>query len=117
MIKRNKKVKKNNIILASGSPRRKEILSQVGLDFDVIISDVDEVITIQEDIIDNPTAMSTIVSKRYIRGIIKEESCGWISVINLAGVLIAMIDLQKNHFTIKTNKFVIILCIFTETTN
>lgn len=48
MIKRNKKVKKNNIILASGSPRRKEILSQVGLDFDVIISDVDEVITESE---------------------------------------------------------------------
>jgi septum formation protein len=48
MIKRNKKVKRNNIILASGSPRRKEILSQVGLEFDVIVSDVDEVITQSE---------------------------------------------------------------------
>lgn len=31
-----------DIILASASPRRKELLSQIGIDFDVIISDVDE---------------------------------------------------------------------------
>ncbi len=33
------------LILASGSPRRKEILTQVGLEFTVIKSDVEEVIT------------------------------------------------------------------------
>ncbi|MCQ2492322.1 MAG: Maf family protein [Lachnospiraceae bacterium] len=33
------------LILASGSPRRKEILTQVGLSFTVIKSDVEEVIT------------------------------------------------------------------------
>jgi len=32
----------NNIVLASGSPRRKELLSQVGIDFKVITSDADE---------------------------------------------------------------------------
>ena len=48
MIRKNKKNKKNNIILASGSPRRKEILEQVGLSFDVIISDVEEIITESE---------------------------------------------------------------------
>lgn len=31
-----------DIILASGSPRRREILSNMGLDFDVFISDADE---------------------------------------------------------------------------
>lgn len=35
------------LILASGSPRRKEILKQVGLDFSVLPSDVEEVITKQ----------------------------------------------------------------------
>lgn len=33
------------IILASASPRRKELLSQVGLEFEVLVSDVEEVIT------------------------------------------------------------------------
>lgn len=30
------------IVLASGSPRRKELLRQIGLDFEVILSDMDE---------------------------------------------------------------------------
>ncbi|MDO4168269.1 MAG: Maf family protein [Lachnospiraceae bacterium] len=36
-----------HLILASGSPRRKEILEQVGLDFCVLPSDVEEIITKQ----------------------------------------------------------------------
>ncbi|MGN0395954.1 MAG: Maf family protein, partial [Coprococcus sp.] len=36
-------MKKNiRIILASGSPRRRELLSQAGYEFDVIISETDE---------------------------------------------------------------------------
>lgn len=31
-----------NIILASGSPRRKELLEQIGMEFEIITSDVDE---------------------------------------------------------------------------
>ena len=33
---------KNRIILASGSPRRKELLETVGIKFEVIVSDADE---------------------------------------------------------------------------
>lgn len=33
------------MILASGSPRRRELLAQMGIDFDVIVSDADEIIT------------------------------------------------------------------------
>ena len=32
----------SKIILASGSPRRKELLEQIGIEFDIITSDVDE---------------------------------------------------------------------------
>ncbi|MBE5959241.1 MAG: septum formation protein Maf [Lachnospiraceae bacterium] len=37
--------KNKKIILASASPRRKELLKQAGYDFDVIVSNVEEVIT------------------------------------------------------------------------
>lgn len=33
------------IILASASPRRKELLAQIGLDFQIVVSDVEEIIT------------------------------------------------------------------------
>ena len=35
----------NRYILASASPRRKEILTQVGISFEVMVSDVEEIIT------------------------------------------------------------------------
>ena len=31
-----------HIILASGSPRRKELLSHLGIDFDIVVPDIDE---------------------------------------------------------------------------
>ena len=33
------------IILASASPRRKELLTQIGLTFQIVVSDVEEIIT------------------------------------------------------------------------
>lgn len=38
-------MEKLRFVLASGSPRRKELLSQVGIDFGVIVSDVEEIVT------------------------------------------------------------------------
>ena len=32
----------NKIILASGSPRRKELLSQIGIEYDVVVSNIEE---------------------------------------------------------------------------
>lgn len=40
----------NRIILASQSPRRKELLSSVGLEFEVIVSDADESVVSKEHI-------------------------------------------------------------------
>lgn len=37
-------MKFNKIILASGSPRRRELLMQIGMKFDVIVSQVDEIV-------------------------------------------------------------------------
>lgn len=39
---------KKSLILASGSPRRKELLSQLGYDFTILISDIEEQIQEQE---------------------------------------------------------------------
>ena len=36
------------IILASASPRRRELLSQIGLDFEVVVSETEEKITSTE---------------------------------------------------------------------
>ena len=36
------------IILASGSPRRRELLTQIGMPFEVITSDVKEVTTVTQ---------------------------------------------------------------------
>ena len=46
------------IILASGSPRRKELLARLGWDFEIVIPDVDE------DIIAPPAEMVLILSQR-----------------------------------------------------
>ena len=46
------------IILASGSPRRRELLTQIGIDFDVVTSNAEEIIT-----------------KTYPRDIVCELSC------------------------------------------
>ena len=32
----------NRVILASASPRRKELLANMGIDFEIIVSDVEE---------------------------------------------------------------------------
>ncbi|OZI11302.1 septum formation inhibitor Maf [Bacillaceae bacterium SAS-127] len=53
----------SNIILASGSPRRKELLQQIGLPFTVIVSDVDE--TISHPISSKETVMQLASRKAH----------------------------------------------------
>ena len=40
----------NNLILASSSPRRKELLSLLKIPFDIIVSDIDESINLENDL-------------------------------------------------------------------
>ena len=41
--------------------------------FGVIVDDVNEVTTVNEEVIDYSSSVSTIVSKKYIKGIIREK--------------------------------------------
>lgn len=41
----------NKIILASGSPRRKELMEMVGYKFDIIVADIDEKINYNNDLV------------------------------------------------------------------
>ena len=52
--------------------------------FGVIVDDVNEVTTVNEEVIDYSSSVATIISKKYIKGIIKEKQN-----------LIILIDLNK----------------------
>lgn len=68
----NKKMTDNTkIILASGSPRRKELLSQAGLDFSIEISDVDETVDTQDaekTVKELAERKADAVAKTHLRG-------------------------------------------------
>lgn len=57
------------IVLASGSPRRKEILTQIGANYDVIVSDCDESTTCTE-----PEALVKELSYKKAEAVAKELS-------------------------------------------
>ena len=50
------------IVLASGSPRRRKILEEMGVRFDVISNDVDE--SIESDLLCNPAAVAQKIAER-----------------------------------------------------
>lgn len=56
----------NRIILASGSPRRKELLGNMGLTFDILVSDVEEIVTESE-----PALIVKELSNQKAEGVIK----------------------------------------------
>ena len=64
---RNKKVK--NIILASNSPRRKELLTNAGINFEVEASDIDETFDKEKSIIEN----SLMVAKKKGKVVLKQH--------------------------------------------
>ena len=45
-----------NLILASKSPRRREILSSLGVDFDIVSADADELIELPSQSLPSPIA-------------------------------------------------------------
>ena len=53
-----RKLMNERLILASGSPRRANLLRQIGLTFDIVRPDIDETITIGESAYDYATRMS-----------------------------------------------------------
>ncbi len=53
---------KEHLILASGSPRRKELLSEAGFEFDVIVSDVNE------DVVPGETAQQMVTRLALLKG-------------------------------------------------
>lgn len=57
-------MKFNRIILASGSPRRRELLAKLNIDFEVITSDADEAIDS-----DNPETIVETLSERKARAV------------------------------------------------
>ena len=57
-------MKFNRIILASGSPRRRELLAKLNIDFEIITSDADE--TIDSD---NPETIVETLSERKARAV------------------------------------------------
>ena len=64
-----------NIILASGSPRRKELLAQAGFDFEVEVSNADE--NVAEE---SPTEMVEELAARKAEAVVnlhnkKEDNC------------------------------------------
>ncbi|PAQ16348.1 septum formation inhibitor Maf [Bacillaceae bacterium SAOS 7] len=64
----------SNIILASGSPRRKELLQRIGLPFTVIVSDVDETIShpmsSEETVMQLASRKAHAVAKHYEQDIV-----------------------------------------------
>ena len=68
-------IKELNIILASGSPRRKEVLAQAGFDFEVEVSNADE--NVAEE---SPTEMVEELAARKAEAVVnlhnkKEDNC------------------------------------------
>lgn len=77
----------SKIILASGSPRRKELLKKHGVDFEVIVSDVDE--NIQEKM--TPSEYVLEISKRKAEAVAQIVN-GTDAVIIAADTAVALSD-------------------------
>jgi septum formation protein len=57
------------LVLASGSPRRKELLAQLGVVYEVIVSDVDEELRDQLD----PSETVLLLARQKVDAIVKQE--------------------------------------------
>ena len=59
--------------------------------FGVIVDDVNEVTTVNEEVIDYSSSVATIISKKYIKGIIKEKQ-NLIILLDLNKVLLEKVE-------------------------
>ena len=61
-------MKPDRIVLASGSPRRKQLLEQVGMKFDIIVSDVEEIVTktLPKDVVCELSAQKAQVFRVFV---------------------------------------------------
>ena len=85
------------IILASGSPRRKELLEQAGLEFQIITSDVDEKANSdipQEVVIELSEQKCSAVADEFIRKTLKTDSAELMNMllIDSGGFLVVGAD-------------------------
>ena len=58
------------LILASGSPRRKELLGNMGYEFEVITSEVDETLNVENDLVEEIKKL-IVKLMLYLRTIVK----------------------------------------------
>ncbi len=67
--------KKFNLEKIKGIESEKIIIAKNAIGkFGIIVDDVDEVINIKKDLIDTAENVSTLISDRYIKGVIREEN-------------------------------------------
>lgn len=81
-------MEKIDIVLASGSPRRKELLEREGVEFTVRVSEVDE--SLEPDLLRQPEEAAKKLAERKARAVLEE-------MLNEAYVGTAMVVLSLIH--------------------
>ncbi len=87
---------RTKIILASQSPRRKELLTQLGLSFEVIVREVDESFSGQQE----PVAVVRHIAERKARAFLHDATDGLIiaadTIVTIDGLILGK-PVDKSH--------------------
>lgn len=79
-------VKKFKFKLVDSIEKKIIVVKREGSKFGILVDNVSEVLSINEDEINNSDSISTLVSKRYIRGLVKKNN-NIIILLNLDKIL------------------------------